>query len=306
MPFPRWCVALPARDEARRLPGALEALDAAAAMCAGPVDIIVLADHCRDATADLARSAPMRHARIDVIERGSGPELVGAARRDACEEALDRLGDRPGALLLTTDADARVHEEALARMEHAFARGADLACARLDPAPDPFDTAAPDVIRKARAAALRRALIRRLAARRDGGRDLPALHDDYGGAGLALTASAYRRLGGFDAVSHDEDRRLVRAAERAGLIVDRRSRARVKVLARRRGRAPGGMAADLARVAGGAADRVERCDLTLARLAAGNSALDIIEARPEALEPLEIALAGLKRALAAPRAVCAA
>ena len=35
MPFPRWGVALPARNEARRLPGALEALDLAARHAAG-------------------------------------------------------------------------------------------------------------------------------------------------------------------------------------------------------------------------------------------------------------------------------
>lgn len=310
MPFPRWCVALPARNEAHRLPGALQALDTAAAFSAGPVRVLVFADRCEDATAALAREtgAACRHIRVRVVEDlDNNAGTVGAARRAACEHALDGLGDAPGGLLLTTDADARLHPEALSRMEAAFAHGADLVCARLDPALDPYDSASPAAIRRARADALRRALIRRLADRRDTGRDRSALHDDYGGAGLALTAAAWRRLGGFDCGHCDEDRRLVRAAERAGLAIDRASRARVQVLARRTGRAPGGMAAALEIAEAGAALHAERCDLTLARLAAGETALDIIEARPQALEPIESAVTGLRRALAiSPRRAVAA
>ncbi|MEQ8434127.1 MAG: glycosyltransferase [Oceanicaulis sp.] len=308
MPFPRWGVALPARNEARRLPGALEALDLAARQACGAVRVTVLADRCIDATTAAARDAAtrLRHIRVRVVLRENGLETVGAARAAACEYALDGLGEQPGALLLTTDADARVHEETFARMEQAFAQGADLCCARLDPVADPFDSASPAAIRRARADAARRALIRRLAARRTPGCGAPCLHDDYGGAGLAFTGAAYRRLGGFAPVSRDEDRRLARLAERAGLTIDRTSRARVAVLARRKGRAPGGMAAALAEAEAGGDRQVERAGLTLERLGVGEDVLDVIEARPAQLEPIADALAGLRQALRAPRRALAA
>lgn len=274
---PRWVVALPARDEAQRLPGALLALDAAAALAEGAVSVLVLANCCGDETAAIARALTPALPRLTVSVREAalppGLAHAGGARAAAVAAAREAFGGRSGDRLLTTDADARLRPDALALAEVAFTGGADLVLAKIGCAPDPFDPAPEAAVAWGTPQVEWRHAVRTLTETlRTGARPCPPLHDDYGGAGIAVTMSAHDRLGGFAPVPSEEDLRLVRAADEAEMVVDRSCGCAVEVLTRMGGRARGGMAAALARNAEAAArgepQLVEHHEETLARLLA--------------------------------------
>ena len=275
-PGARYVVALPARNEALRLPGALDALDAAAAHTRAGVCVMVLANGCEDATAEVARAfgRGARHARVAVreVDLPDGQRHAGGARRAAVAAARARFGAGSRDLLLTTDADCRLDGRALAHADAAFAGGAAMVLARIDCAPDPWEPGDPAGIAWGTPGVLWRHKVRQLVETlRTGVPASPLIHDDYGAAGIAVRPDAYDRLGGFAPMASDEDRMLVAGADETGLAVDRGSGMAVTALTRARGRAAGGMADAIARNAAlasaGAPCLVERADLTLARVA---------------------------------------
>lgn len=301
-----WIVAIPAKNEAARLPACLAALDEAAARSALPVRVLVLANDCDDETAAVAEriGAATNHLEMTVREATLPSHLAhaGGARR-RCVAAARAVPGSANPLLLTTDADARLDPNAFARMEAAFARGASVVLAKIECCPDPFDPVPQAVLDWGTPAVLWRHAVRQLAETvRLGVQPDPPCHDDYGGAGIAATLSAYEALGGFPAVPCEEDLAFVRAADAAGLSVDRRSGATVHVLARATGRAVGGMATALAenavKAAAGAPRLVERHELTVSRLLMDPSPANVFDDAPAALEPVDQALLGLRTATA--------
>ena len=303
---------MPARDEAQRIAGCLRALDDAAARTPASVHVLILVNDRGKVpargTAAAVRAASFALRHVAVAQRSvrlpDGEAHAGGARRRAVAEALAWTGARPTDRLLTTDADARLDPDGFVRLDEAFACGAALALAEIVCIADPFDPVPQAVIDWGTPEVMWRHRVRHLAETIRLGR-LPErpCHDDYGGAGIAATVGAYRALGGFPAVPSEEDLRFVRAADEAGLPVDRGSGAIVRVLARATGRAEGGMAsalaANAAALAHAAPRRVERHDLTLARLRANPSPARVFCAAPAATEPVHDALRGIDRALAA-------
>ncbi|MBB4658424.1 glycosyltransferase [Parvularcula dongshanensis] len=304
---PRWIVALPARNEAERLPAALCALDLAAAGARAQVGVLVFANGCEDDTAAIARRMACDLSRIDlaVVEADlpSQDNHAGGARRASVEAARHVFGAHPQDLLFTTDADAQLAQDAFRLAEGAFDGAADLVLARIDCIADPFDPAPEAALAWGTPAVLWRHKVRTLAETvRTGQVPYPPLHDDYGGAGIAIRFAAYDALGGFASVPFDEDKRLVLAADRAGLRVDRACGFAVSVYTRMTGRAVGGMATALAqnvlRAAQNAPCLVERHDMTLARLLRDPSHASAFTDEPAALEPVEAAIHGLDAAMA--------
>lgn len=303
----RWIVAVPAKNEGDRLGEALTALDVAAGAASLPVNALVLANNCSDLTVMIAESAASRCARVKVVTRDvtlpTQQAHAGGARAVAVRAAFEAFGAKSEDYLLTTDADARFAPDALARMEAAFWRGADVVLDKIECLHDPLDPVTQEALDWGTPQVEWRHKVRQLAETiATGAVPFPPLHDDYGAAGIAITVGAYRRLGGFMAVPSDEDKALVAAADRAGLRVDRQSGAVVNVLARATGRATGGMAAALARNAEaarlGTAQLVERHDLTAARLHAYPSHAYAFSDEAMALEPVEDAIAGIDRLIA--------
>ena len=182
-------------------------------------------------------------------------------------------------------------------------RHAALVLAKLDCIEDPIDPVPQAALDWGTPAVQWRHAVRHLAETvRRGAQPWPPCHDDYGGAGIAATMSAYEALGGFPAVPSEEDLALVRRADAEGLSVDRHSGAVVQVLARAHGRASGGMADALAanRAAAkiGAPRLVERHELTLARVLADPSPANAFCDAPADWEPVEAALYGIEAATA--------
>lgn len=215
-------VVVPVHDEEVLLESCLDALEAAAQVAPVPVTLTVVLDDCSDASESLARG---RADVVHVTERN-----VGAARAAGVAHALNRHspgspGDR---WIATTDADSRVPVTWLADHLRLAIAGAHVVAGLVEV--DDWTGWAPST----RAEYL-------------SGYSPAAGHRHVHGANLGLSASVYRALGGFEPVSADEDVRLVRRAEAAGLVVAWSGSAPVTTSARRVSRAPGGFAGHLAR-----------------------------------------------------------
>ena len=232
-------VVVPARDEEQRIAACLEALRAQAGVGV-PWEIIVVLDDCTDATADLVAAAAARCA--VPIEAVAGPGRgVGAARARGMDLACLRLHEAgaPDGLIATTDADSRVDRDWLAAMLALRDGGARAIAGLVDL--DPADVAPidPDA-----AAHRRERAGQRLRAVR--AEDAAAEHHHFAGASLAVTAHAYRLAGGLEPVTSLEDEAFARRLTQAGIPIVRSRAVRVRTSARAEGRAPRGLAVDLA------------------------------------------------------------
>ncbi len=223
-------VVVPARNEAELLGACLASVQVALARAEVPRRLaVVVADHCTDATAEIAAAAGALVVVRDGADRGS----VGQARAAGCSAVLDRWADLPddAVWLAHTDADSRVPPhwltsqlEAAAAGHHAVAGRVALA---LDGGHDRHDR------------------WRSAYALAGGAGVRPRRHSHVHGANLGVRADAYRSVGGFAKVALDEDLGLVERLIAAGHPTAWPDEPRVLTSARLDGRAPGGLAADL-------------------------------------------------------------
>lgn len=251
----RIAVAIPAQNEAERLPACLAALagqrdGGGRPLPDGTLAVLVLANGCSDGTAAMARAlAPSLPFRLVVHEAvlPPGQAHAGGARRAAMDAAAALLGP-PGALLLSTDADARADPGWLAANLAALAAGADAVAGHVVPDPEEA-TRLPPALRQREAAEARyAALLIEMAALVDPDPHDPwPRHGIHSGASIGLTLDAYRRVGGLPPVPVGEDRALFAALIRADMRVRHCPAARVVASCRLDGRARGGMADTLRR-----------------------------------------------------------
>lgn len=250
----RMSVIIPAKDEVANLPATLAALAAQTSLTgqplpAGSYEVIVLANNCLDDTAGLVR----RQARLF-------PELVlhvaelclpgkhahvGRARRLLMDEAcarLERVG-RSAGIIASTDADTRVAPTWLAAIQAEIAAGADAVGGRILTEAEEFSQAGLSALQRLQS---RDAAYRLLCARLEDLLD-PAVadpwprHHQHFGASLALTARAYRRVGGLPDVRFLEDEALCQQLRRHDLTLRHSPHVQVLTSARRDGRVEVGL-----------------------------------------------------------------
>ncbi len=228
-------ICVPLRDERRSVAGLIRAVarqDRGA--LARTLLLLCLDGDCaatRAAAAVALGEVPWVSARIIAIPRLVQPD-AGRARGAAMDAGL--AGIATDGVLLTTDADTRPDPDWLASSLAALG-SADLVCGRIrrrDPARDAWRQPIERYLD--RLAAVR--------ARIDPIAHDPTPHWNEGGASLALTASAYRAVGGVPARATGEDRALVDAVRHAGLRVRHDPAVRVATSSRAIGRATGGLA----------------------------------------------------------------
>lgn len=212
-------VAIPARDEARLLPGCLRAVAEAARVVreSGPVtvEVVVALDGCVDASREIAVGCG-----VSVVELP--PVGVGAARDAAIRAGLARSrADLDAVWVANTDADTRVSPTWLALQLCWGEAGYDIVVGTVEPVgvTDP-------------------ALLKAWHDRHE----LAEGHAYVHGANLGLRASTYVRLGGFPATHLHEDVRLVTHARHAGVPVLATDTTRVQTSGRSVGRLRGGFA----------------------------------------------------------------
>ena len=211
-------VIVPAHNEEELIGACLESI-AAASRCTGlqgeRVRVVVVCDHCSDGTALVARQL-----QVETLELSA--RNVGQARAAGAEHAL-LAGAR---WLAFTDADTLVSPQWLSEQ---LALDADAVCG---------------TIGVAQWASYGRRMQEHFSLTytdRDG-------HSHVHGANLGVGAEAYRRAGGFKALTSSEDVALVEALKASGARIAWSARPRVTTSAREDFRAPGGFGAILSRI----------------------------------------------------------
>lgn len=243
-------VVMPVRDEARRLPAALRALAAQCQPDGTPFDaarfeIIVLANNCSDASADIVRRFAARrpHLNLHVVEVAFPAAIahVGHARACLMNEAWRRLSSRgDGGVIASTDGDTRVDRGWLAATLAEVQAGADAVGGRI--VMDADVDRLPELARQTR----RDDAYQRLRARLEHALDPdPAdpwpRHHQHFGASLAITARAYAQVGGLPAEPFLEDEALYQALRGHDLTVRHSHRVVVVTSSRRHGRVAVGL-----------------------------------------------------------------
>lgn len=267
----RAVVVLPAKDEEQRVGGAIDAVVAQAGDTGPCFGVVVVDDGSSDATAAVARAAGDRaRARGVEVRVVEGPGAgVGWARRTGLERAAAWLrtaptrrsphAGRPADLLVSTDADTRPAPGWLAALLDAVDRGHMVVAGdvRVDPSA-PLENELRR--RRTEAAGVRLRTVRAIDGR-------SAAHHHFSAANLAITAEAYDACGGMPTPRALEDEALLAAVRAAGIAVHRTSDAVVHTSPRTDGRAPRGLAADLAVETWRARRRHHHREFALPRLA---------------------------------------
>lgn len=224
-------VVIPARNEEELVGACLRALERAVATTrdrlgaqAPMIDVVVVADHCTDATARVAAG----FAGVHVVELRAGSLLgnVGTARAVGVAAALERVPVSPEQVWLAhTDADSRVPENWLLDQLELAASGVDVMVGSVRP---DFDD-------------LPAAQVELWEATHTPGEPNGHIH----GANLGIRADTYLAAGGFLSQPEHEDVGLVGRALALGARSAAVDSCEVVTSGRPVGRTPGGYAAYL-------------------------------------------------------------
>lgn len=245
-----FCVCVPARDEVHRIGRLLAAL--AAQDHLGAIPVVIALNNTTDASRYVIEAVGRRHVdRLDIhLDEHVFPEDLahaGSARRRAMDLGFRRLGGT--GVLLTTDADARPPPNWVAANLKAIAAGADIVGGAL--ALDEDEPAASAIIDRWALLARYWAIVRTIEDEIDPKPwDPQPRHGDHTGASLAVTAKAYRAVGGVPVVPLGEDVALVNAVVAMGGRLAHPIDVQVKVSPRLVGRAAGGMAEAMVALSG--------------------------------------------------------
>jgi glycosyltransferase involved in cell wall biosynthesis len=262
-------VVVPARDEAERIEACLRSLAAQNGVARERYELIVVLDGCRDATREkvLALGAREPTLRLHLVVLAE-PEGVGRARRCGMDLACERLLalGREDGLIASTDADSVVAPDWLSAQLALVRAGAEAIGGLIELDCDEAARLTPEAVgeRDGRAVERLRAVLSRERAE-------IAEHHQFSGASLALTAQAYRRCGGLPVRAALEDEALEQELRARGIAIHRSRRVRVTTSARTGGRAPRGLAQDLARAEWRARRSYAASEFPLERLLAAKS-----------------------------------
>jgi glucosyl-3-phosphoglycerate synthase len=258
-------VVVPARDEAARIDACLRALARQQDIPPGSFEVIVVLDGCGDDTSQIVDEAARtgRYPQVHTIMLDH-PEGVGRARRLGMDMAYQRLLalGRDDGLIASTDADTSVAPDWLRAQLQLAQTGVEAIGGLIELDPDERHTLDPQVL------AMReyRAASRLLRVVEESPGHATVEHPHFSGASLALTAAAYRRCGGLPVRAALEDEALALALTTQGIAIHRSKQVRVRTSARIDGRAPRGLARDLASADWRARRTYKASDFPLERL----------------------------------------
>jgi hypothetical protein len=269
-------VAVPARNEAERLPTLLSALAKQTWLFAANklLDVVVVLNDCDDHSAEIVNVASTRHdgLRLHVVDVRFPPPWahVGSARRLAMERALNIGG--PHSVLFSTDADAAPAADWIEASLRSISAGADLVGGHIIGDKGEETLLGQGFLRRATHHLEYAALVNHLKSLVDPDPHDPwPRHVDHTGASLAVRGDVYMAVGGIPPISFREDVAFVTRAVARGYRLRHPLEVRVSVSARLDGRARGGMAdclkAWLAAEAAGQPQLVDDAAAVLARLA---------------------------------------
>lgn len=240
---PRNVVAVPVKNEAERIGGCLTALAGQDGVEPGDLLVVLLLNNCDDGTAEVVRelapilSLPLEMHHVELPEPFAN---AGWARKLAMDAALERVW--PGGLILTTDADTLVEQDWVAACRREIAAGVDAVAGYVMADPVELMELPGGILERGALEWDYQQLAAELEARAD-----PLPHDRWPrhnqncGASAALTAAAYRRIGGLPPLRVGEDRALFEALAYYDFKARHSLEVQVVTSARMEGRALGGL-----------------------------------------------------------------
>lgn len=260
-PLLQAAIAIPARNEAERIGGCLEALARQRDATGGPLDprrfvVVLLLNNCRDRTLAVARAAGSRTG-LDLlllaVELPPPVAHAGWARRLAMDAAASLLVvAEPGTgAILSTDADSRVAPNWIAANLAALRQGADVVAGVMEGEPGEFAGLNARCRQRCERQNLYQRQLDRLGTLLD-----PQPHDPWPrhpfrcGASMGVDLGTYLRLGGLPPEPSGEDRAFFCAALRQDARLRHCPGTKVLTSCRLDGRAPGGVAETLMRWSG--------------------------------------------------------
>jgi hypothetical protein len=245
-------VAIPAHNEAADIERCLAALamqrdQTGAPVPAGAFEILIFANNCTDATADVAKSfAALVPHPVTVVAEQLPPDQrsAGGARKRAMDLAAGMLRKRSGAgLIFTTDADSTVGPTWFAATMREFGNGVDCVAGYIDANPLELVSLGRTFLGRGRLEDSYLSLVAEIYARCDiRPHDPWPNHRVSSGASLAVTLAAYTAIGGLPPRPVGEDSALTEALDRAGFRVRHSMDVVVATSCRLDGRAQGGAA----------------------------------------------------------------
>ena len=258
---PLCVVAIPVKNEVERIGFCIESLAGQTGVGPDEVTILLLLNNCVDGTAErvreLAATLPFR-TELHQVELPDPYANAGWARRLAME-AANALVD-PAGLILTTDADTLVDCDWIEANRREIAAGVDAVAGYVMADPMELMELDPAILERGALEWEYQQLAAELEARADPEtHDLWPRHNQNCGASAAITATAYRRIGGLPPKRVGEDRALFEMLRRADLKIRHSLEVQVVTSARTDGRALGGLS-DAIRLRG---DPEHPCDEAL-------------------------------------------
>lgn len=243
-------VAVPARNEEKRLPALLAGLAAQTWLLQGHgnrLPVVIVLNNCQDASAAVVADCASRFPGLAIealeVEFDQPKAHVGSARRLAMDTALAASADPARSVILTTDADSVPAAGWVENSLRHVASGVHLVGGQIIGDAAEEQRLGPDFKQRAGFYSRYAALCDRLASLID-----PLPHDpwprhrDHTGASLGVRADVYRDLGGMPLLPLREDLTFVSRLRAAGFLLSHPLDVRVSVSARLAGRARGGMA----------------------------------------------------------------
>ena len=240
---PLTVVAIPVKNEVERIGLCLESLASQTGVDMAEVMVLLLLNNCNDGTAErvreLAAELPFR-LDMHIVELPDPYANAGWARRLAMEGAAAAVD--PDGLILTTDADTLVDCDWIEANRREIAAGVDAVAGYVMADPVELMELDPCILERGALEWEYQQLAAELEARADPeAHDLWPRHNQNCGASAAVTAAAYRRIGGLPPKRVGEDRALFEMLRRADLKIRHSLEVQVVTSARTDGRALGGL-----------------------------------------------------------------
>jgi len=244
---PRVVVAVPVKNEVERIGLCLEALALQADVAFEDIAVVLLLNNCTDGTAEQVREiAPLLPYRIEMHAVDLPPRFANAGwARKLAMDAAERLVASDG-LILTTDADTRADEDWIAANRREIDAGHDAVAGYVMAEPMELMQLPPAILERGSLEWEYQQLAGELDARVD-----PEPHDPWPrhnqncGASAAVTAAAYRAIGGLPPRPVGEDRALFEMLRRMDGRIRHSLEVQVVTSARTDGRASGGLADEI-------------------------------------------------------------